>query len=84
MPGWLVLKALFPLALAFCISPQPRPRVPSSMAELEGLEFGKSDFVLLDEVTMEQFLANLKLRYPLPTMLLIMLTNMVPRAGRGG
>ncbi|XP_019384614.1 PREDICTED: unconventional myosin-Ig [Crocodylus porosus] len=33
------------------------------MAELEGLEFGKSDFVLLDEVTMEEFLANLKLRF---------------------
>ncbi|XP_003969276.2 unconventional myosin-Ig isoform X1 [Takifugu rubripes] len=33
------------------------------MAELEGLEFGKSDFVLLDEVTMEQFLDNLKLRF---------------------
>lgn len=32
------------------------------MAELEGLEFGKSDFVLLDEVTMEQFMENLKLR----------------------
>ncbi|XP_061885544.1 unconventional myosin-Ig [Entelurus aequoreus] len=33
------------------------------MAEMEGLEFGKSDFVLLDEVTMEQFMENLKLRY---------------------
>lgn len=33
------------------------------MAELEGPEFGKADFVLLDEVTMEQFLANLRLRY---------------------
>ncbi|KAI4892993.1 hypothetical protein NFI96_015866 [Prochilodus magdalenae] len=33
------------------------------MAELEGFEFGKSDFVLLDEVTMEQFLDNLKLRF---------------------
>ncbi|KAM4630562.1 unconventional myosin-Ig [Polymixia lowei] len=31
--------------------------------ELEGLEFGKSDFVLLDEVTMEQFMENLKLRF---------------------
>uniref|UniRef100_A0A8C1NSD4 Myosin IG n=1 Tax=Cyprinus carpio TaxID=7962 RepID=A0A8C1NSD4_CYPCA len=30
------------------------------MAELEGLEFGKSDFVLLDEVTMEQFMENLR------------------------
>uniref|UniRef100_A0A8B9HZ74 Myosin IG n=1 Tax=Astyanax mexicanus TaxID=7994 RepID=A0A8B9HZ74_ASTMX len=33
------------------------------MAELEGFEFGKSDFVLLDEVTMEQFLDNLKMRF---------------------
>ncbi|XP_033856554.3 unconventional myosin-Ig-like [Acipenser ruthenus] len=33
------------------------------MAELESLEFGKSDFVLLDEVNMEQFLDNLKLRF---------------------
>ncbi|XP_061839186.1 unconventional myosin-Ig [Nerophis lumbriciformis] len=33
------------------------------MAEMEGLEFGKSDFVLLDEVTMEQFMENLKLRF---------------------
>ncbi|XP_007560097.2 unconventional myosin-Ig isoform X1 [Poecilia formosa] len=35
----------------------------AGMAELEGLEFGKSDFVLLDEVTMEQFMENLKLRF---------------------
>nr|XP_057903496.1 unconventional myosin-Ig isoform X2 [Doryrhamphus excisus] len=33
------------------------------MAEMEGLEFGKSDFVLLDEVTMEEFMENLKLRF---------------------
>ncbi|KAL4629353.1 unconventional myosin-Ig-like [Arapaima gigas] len=33
------------------------------MAELDRLEFGKSDFVLLDEVTMEQFMQNLKLRF---------------------
>uniref|UniRef100_A0AAY4DPU0 Myosin IG n=1 Tax=Denticeps clupeoides TaxID=299321 RepID=A0AAY4DPU0_9TELE len=33
------------------------------MAELEGLEFGKSDFVLLDEVNMEQFMENLQLRF---------------------
>lgn len=33
------------------------------MAELEGLEFGKSDFVLLDEVNMEQFMENLRLRF---------------------
>ncbi|KAL2080472.1 hypothetical protein ACEWY4_024265 [Coilia grayii] len=33
------------------------------MAELEGFEYGKSDFVLLDEVTMEQFMDNLKLRF---------------------
>ncbi|KAG8138627.1 hypothetical protein E2320_001442 [Naja naja] len=32
------------------------------MAEQESLEFGKADFVLLDEVTMEDFLENLKLR----------------------
>nr|XP_046181697.1 unconventional myosin-Ig-like [Oncorhynchus gorbuscha] len=31
------------------------------MAVLEGLEFGKSDFVLLDEVNIEQFMENLKL-----------------------
>ncbi|KAK5883161.1 hypothetical protein CesoFtcFv8_019521 [Champsocephalus esox] len=37
--------------------------VVTGMAELEGLEFGKSDFVLLDEVTMEQFMENLKLRF---------------------
>ncbi|KAG7219401.1 hypothetical protein INR49_002833 [Caranx melampygus] len=45
---------------------RPRPggwRLLSVMAELEGLEFGKSDFVLLDEVTMEQFMENLKLRF---------------------
>uniref|UniRef100_A0A673Y230 Myosin IG n=1 Tax=Salmo trutta TaxID=8032 RepID=A0A673Y230_SALTR len=33
------------------------------MAALEGLEFGKSDFVLLDEVNIEQFMENLKLRF---------------------
>ncbi|KAM9647794.1 unconventional myosin-Ig isoform 6-T6 [Morphnus guianensis] len=33
------------------------------MAELEGPEFGKADFVLLDEVTMEQFLENLRRRF---------------------
>ncbi|XP_077447178.1 unconventional myosin-Ig isoform X1 [Stigmatopora argus] len=33
------------------------------MAEMEGLEFGKSDFVLLDEVTMEHFMENLKMRF---------------------
>ncbi|NWQ89114.1 MYO1G protein, partial [Burhinus bistriatus] len=33
------------------------------MAELEGPEFGKADFVLLDDVTMEQFLENLRLRF---------------------
>ncbi|KAJ3609240.1 hypothetical protein NHX12_023764 [Muraenolepis orangiensis] len=33
------------------------------MAEHEGLEFGKSDFVLLDEVNMEHFMENLKLRF---------------------
>ncbi|NWU72774.1 MYO1G protein, partial [Pterocles burchelli] len=33
------------------------------MAELEGPQSGKADFVLLDEVTMEQFLENLRLRF---------------------
>ncbi|XP_068001877.1 unconventional myosin-Ig isoform X1 [Melanerpes formicivorus] len=33
------------------------------MAELEAPEVGKADFVLLDEVTMEQFLENLRLRF---------------------
>ncbi|TSK14721.1 Unconventional myosin-Id [Bagarius yarrelli] len=33
------------------------------MAEHESLEFGKADFVLLDNVSSEEFLANLKLRF---------------------
>ncbi|XP_037133998.1 unconventional myosin-Id [Syngnathus acus] len=33
------------------------------MAEHESLEFGMADFVLLDNVTMEDFMANLKLRF---------------------
>ncbi|XP_056374744.1 unconventional myosin-Ig [Hyla sarda] len=33
------------------------------MAEQESLEFGKADFLLLDNVTMEEFMANLKLRF---------------------
>ncbi|XP_029444060.1 unconventional myosin-Ig isoform X2 [Rhinatrema bivittatum] len=33
------------------------------MAEQESLEFGKADFVLLDSITMEDFMANLKLRF---------------------
>nr|XP_033787810.1 unconventional myosin-Ig [Geotrypetes seraphini] len=33
------------------------------MAEQESLEFGKADFVLLDCITMEDFMANLKLRF---------------------
>ncbi|XP_062978231.1 unconventional myosin-Ig-like [Elgaria multicarinata webbii] len=33
------------------------------MAEQESLEFGKADFVLLDRVTMEDFIDNLKLRF---------------------
>ncbi|XP_064201698.1 unconventional myosin-Ig [Anguilla rostrata] len=45
------------------LSPPGRPSAHFAMAELEGLEFGKSDFVLLDEVTMEQFMENLKLRF---------------------
>lgn len=32
------------------------------MAEHESLEFGKADFVLLDNVSMEEFMSNLKLR----------------------
>lgn len=32
------------------------------MAEQESLEFGKADFVLLDAVSMPEFLANLRLR----------------------
>lgn len=32
------------------------------MAEHESLEYGKADFVLLDSVSMEDFMANLKLR----------------------
>ncbi|XP_043921948.1 unconventional myosin-Id-like [Protopterus annectens] len=33
------------------------------MAEQESLEFGKADFVLLDSITMEDFMNNLKLRF---------------------
>ncbi|XP_057682241.1 unconventional myosin-Id [Corythoichthys intestinalis] len=33
------------------------------MAEHESLEFGKADFVLLDTVSIEEFMANLKLRF---------------------
>ncbi|XP_064807139.1 unconventional myosin-Id [Oncorhynchus masou masou] len=33
------------------------------MAEHESLEFGKADFVLLDSVSLEEFIANLKLRF---------------------
>ncbi|KAM9308098.1 unconventional myosin-Ig-like [Gastrophryne carolinensis] len=33
------------------------------MAEQESLEFGKADFVLLDNVTIEEFMVNLKLRF---------------------
>ncbi|XP_054624472.1 unconventional myosin-Id [Dunckerocampus dactyliophorus] len=33
------------------------------MAEHESLQFGKADFVLLDNVSMEEFMANLKLRF---------------------
>ncbi|KAI9537372.1 hypothetical protein NQZ68_025228 [Dissostichus eleginoides] len=32
------------------------------MAEHESLEFGKADFVLLDNVSLEEFMTNLKLR----------------------
>ncbi|KAL2765413.1 unconventional myosin-Id isoform 3 [Daubentonia madagascariensis] len=33
------------------------------MAEQESLEFGKADFVLMDNVSMPEFMANLKLRF---------------------
>ena len=33
------------------------------MAHFEGLEFGKGDFVLLDDISMDEFMKNLKLRY---------------------
>ncbi|XP_067834933.1 unconventional myosin-Id-like [Heptranchias perlo] len=33
------------------------------MAEQESLEFGKADFVLLDSLTIEEFLVNLKVRF---------------------
>uniref|UniRef100_A0AAQ5XWN0 Unconventional myosin-Id n=1 Tax=Amphiprion ocellaris TaxID=80972 RepID=A0AAQ5XWN0_AMPOC len=33
------------------------------MAEHESLEYGKADFVLLDNVSMEEFMGNLKLRF---------------------
>lgn len=32
------------------------------MAEQEGLQYGKADFVLMDSVTLPEFMANLKLR----------------------
>lgn len=32
------------------------------MAEHESPEFGKADFVLLDTVSMEEFMTNLKVR----------------------
>lgn len=37
-------------------------RVAGTMAEQESLEFGKADFVLLDAVTMPEFMGNLRLR----------------------
>lgn len=33
------------------------------MAEQESLEFGKADFVLMDTVSMPEFMANLRLRF---------------------
>lgn len=33
------------------------------MAEQESLEYGKGDFVLLDEITKDAFMENLKLRF---------------------
>lgn len=40
----------------------PSPPHTATMAEQESLEFGKADFVLLDTVTMPEFMANLRLR----------------------
>ncbi|XP_030896422.1 unconventional myosin-Ig-like [Leptonychotes weddellii] len=34
------------------------------MAEQESLEFGKADFVLMDTVSMPEFMTNLRLRRP--------------------
>lgn len=51
--------------------PLERPRRPErahlspsagAMAEQESLEFGKADFVLMDTVSMPEFMANLRLR----------------------
>ena len=33
------------------------------MAFFEGSEYGKGDFVLLDQITMDEFMSNLKLRF---------------------
>jgi len=33
------------------------------MAFFEGEEFGKGDFVLLDQITMDEFMSNLQLRF---------------------
>lgn len=33
------------------------------MEDEEGPEYGKPDFVLLDQLTMEEFMKNLQLRY---------------------
>lgn len=64
-----------PPELAACPPPAPaaRARPPESvcahlspyagaMAEQESLEFGKADFVLMDTVSMPEFMANLRLR----------------------
>ncbi|XP_073407296.1 unconventional myosin-Ig-like isoform X1 [Dendrobates tinctorius] len=49
----------------FTLHPAVRrlPLFSGGMAEQESLEFGKADFVLLDNVTMKDFMANLKLRF---------------------
>lgn len=46
--------------------PRPNPSAPTwagAMAEQESLEFGKADFVLMDTVSMPEFMANLRLRW---------------------
>lgn len=52
-----------PTSLSLSLSlPISAPFTRRIMAEHESLEFGKADFVLLDQVTMEDFMENLKLR----------------------
>lgn len=56
-------KQLVEYSFSFCTSRAPvRKEKGDNMAEHESLEYGKADFVLLDTVSMEEFMANLKLR----------------------